>query len=458
MAEKMNAFRLTKAPQNGAVLQRINDRAAFEVCGEFFADPTDDTEQSMSFIADKVVVRMISENDGAAVTPYFPVKSEDGLHFSACVTDVPTGGPYTLDVSYLNRERCSQYPMRGERRRHIFVGDVYLVAGQSNAAGMGMGRVSEEVTEAVRVYRNLSYWDVASFPLTDYDYAKQSMMLSFGKRIWEKAHVPVGLIPIAMGGAPIERFLLDKKGDLYRKTLTALDKCGTDICAVLWYQGCNEGGERWTTEQYLEAFASFVNHLRSDLQNPTLPVFTFQLNRYIIPQDEPSLAESYSAIREAQRRAALQIANVFVLPTVDGASLSDFIHGSAATNRVLGERLAAQVLPTLYGRGRELLVPSVQSIKAISPRELLLTFDGIQSFLYDFHAGVRLPIRVEMKEKVISIASYSISANQLRVTLEEDVAEGATVSAQYGNDPKYWLCDYDSQIPLLSFTHVPVEF
>ena len=448
-------FELIEAPENYSVLSAIDDRAAICVRGILKEDTTDDTEIVYDFSYDCLYLRVLCEQSGALAAP--PVRlSFSGDAFEAKLF-VPVGGPYMLDLYYFNPSRALFYPLRGERRRHFFVGDVYLIAGQSNAAGMGQGALFEPMELGIQLLRDLSCWDIASAPYSDFDYSKQSMFLHFAKILKSETGRPIGLVPAAMGGAPLSRFLTEENGDLYHKMMSALSAHSITPKAVLWYQGCSDAGEGCGIDAYIERFSAFVKNIRKDLCDPDLPIYTFQLNRQIISRENEGLDQSYDRIREAQRRAAEQIPGVCVLPAIDGFAMSDFIHGSKTSNLAFGERLARTVLHKEYGIGEGTSVPSISSA-TLSQRKLTLCFKGVSSYLNDYHCGLRnLPISVSDKEGEVPLAAYRIDADKIILSLARDAVGEVCVSAQSGTDPRYIIADYLSGIPMLCFYNYPVK-
>ena len=118
-----------------------------------------------------------------------------------------------------------------------------------------------------------------------------------------------------------------------------------------------EGYEK-AADTYLERFARFVRRLREDLGRPDLPVLTAQLNRCMTPCDT-DLDRQWGMVRQAQREAARQLENVWVVPAID-LPLYDFIHNSAQGNLVLGERMARCALAEIYGKELEWRAPEVE--------------------------------------------------------------------------------------------------
>ena len=238
--------------------------------------------------------------------------------------------------------------------------------------------------------------------------------------------------------------------------MSALEKHSIRPKAVLWYQGCTDAGMGCSTEDYLARFEKFVKNVRRDLQNEDFPIYTFQLNRQIKPADNEEIDRKYDRIREAQRQAAEKIPGVFVFPAIDGLSMSDFIHASRLSYTSYAERLAAKVLFEEYGKGLGASVPSIASAR-LDGRKLILSFVGVESYLYDFRCGTpSLPIEVSDGEGKIPLAAHSVYKNEIRIELSRAPVGDAFVSLQCGTDPRYYVADFLSGIPALCFYRYPI--
>jgi hypothetical protein len=408
----------------------------------------------MAFSAEHLYLFVTHEESGAPVCPPVHLSIENDAF--SCEVQIPVGGPYLLDICIYNEETGYFEKLHGACRRHFFVGDVYLIAGQSNAAGKAGGILHESMELGVQLLRDLKAWDIASAPFSDFDDSKHNIFLRFAKIIKKHTGRPIGLVPAAIGGASLARFLPEENGDLYRKTMSALKKHSICPKAVLWYQGCTDAGMGFSTEDYLARFEKFVKNIRSDLQNESLPIYTFQLNRMIKPAINEELDRKYDRIREAQRQAAEKIPGVFVFPAIDGLSMSDFIHASRLSYATYAERLAAKVLFEEYGKGLGASVPTLASA-ILKEKELILSFDGVESYLYDFRCGTpALPIEVSDGEGIIPLASHSVYKNEIRIELSRAPSSDAFVSLQCGTDPRYYVADFLSGIPALCYYRYPI--
>ena len=447
-------FVLNEAPENFSVLSADGDFATAFVSGILTEDLEEDTFLPMAFSTEHLYLFVTHEESGAPVCPPAHLAIENDAF--SCELSIPVGGPYLMDICIYDEENGYFEKLHGACRRHFFVGDVYLIAGQSNAAGKAGGILHEGMELGVQLLRDLKQWDIASAPFSDYDDSKHNLFLHFAKIVKKHTGRPIGLVPAAIGGAPLSRFLPEENGDLYRKMMVAIGKHSIRPKAVLWYQGCSDAGQGFSTEEYLARFEEFVKNVRKDLQNETLPIYTFQLNRMIKPAPNAEIDRKYDRIREAQRQAAEKIPGVFVFPAIDGLSMSDFIHASRLSYTAYAERLAAKVLLEEYGKGLGASVPTIASA-LLDGRDLILSFDGVESYLYDFRCGTpSLPIEVSDGEGSIPLVSHTVRKNEIRIALSRIPVGDAFVSLQCGTDPRYYVADFLSGIPALCVYRYPI--
>lgn len=456
-SDNIKKLKILSSPQNWEVIQNQNGFAEFDVKGIFEENTLDDTWQDMPFSADRLYVRITNENDGSLVIPFVKLET-DGDRWTAHITKLPCGGPYMLDIVLYDSALCTEQPTRGTSIRHFCVGDVFLIAGQSNAAGMGRGVVSDEPEIGVHVFRNLSFWDIATAPFDDFDYSKHNMFLSFAKKLKKSLGYPIGLIPAAMGGAPICRWIESENGDLYLKAKNAIKENNIGFRAVLWYQGCAEAGDGVCVAEYLSRFEALTNQFRRDYSSADLPFFTFQLNRQIRKIPSERLDRSYDEIREAQRLAAHNIKNVYVLPTVDCTHMSDFIHLSRLSAIMLGERLASKMLDVMYGKGLSLSAPEILSARAENEKKLVIEFSGVTGFLYDYNAPLcEYPLEIEDENGRAELENVSLCGNVAELYTKRELKPPIYVSGQTGTDPKRIMTDFGTQLPMLCFYRFKAE-
>ena len=454
---KYDKIKLISAPKNYEVIQQTNGKASFKIIGTFVEDPYDDTLQNVRFDTSMVFARIICENDNSFASKATPINAK-GNDFSVTIEDVPCGGPYTLDFIMLDRERKIEYHVKGERRYHFCVGDVFVIAGQSNAAGMGKDIVEDAPEIGVHVLRNLDTWDIASYPFGDSDYSKHGMHLNFAKRLKKELGYPIGLIPGAMGASPLSRWLESEDGDLYTKLKKAIKEREIRFKAVLWYQGCADAGDGMTGREYLSRFMEMTDAFRKDFENENLPFFTFQLNRIKIATENPSLDRRYDDIREAQRIAPSKIPGVYVLPAIDGVHMSDFIHLSSASNQTMGTRLALKVLKELYGKGLGIDVPEIDSAYSDGECKVTLSFKNVSGYLDDFNAKIsEYPITVRDEDGDVPLKECTVKSNIIEITTLRKLKGKVTASGQSGTNPKNIIIDFYTQLPMICFSDYEIK-
>ena len=449
MNESKTTVKLFDAPQNFEVLSSVDGYAQIVLKGKVVYG---DSEETVS-VSDSVYVTVTDECDGTLVTSMTKLKIEADGSFSAEINDVSVGGPYTVNFVMLNKEKCIRNLLSGDKVHHLFVGDVFLIAGQSNAAGRGRGTMYDAPELGVSVLRNLEKWDVATSCFDDE--LDNNMFLTFAKDIKRKTGVPIGLIPAAVCDSPLSRWLLSENGDLYKRALSALK--GKKIKGVLWYQGCRDAGDEVEMEKYLNRFGQLVSDFRRDLDSKKLPFFTFQLNRQRRRDVIDSLEKSYDGIREAQRRAAKTLENVTVLPAVDALNMSDFIHNSKVSNVMLGSRLAACVLKKLYKKGTGIAAPEICSATVVGENVVRLCFENVSEYLSDLNAPFEeYPIVIEDSLGIVPIKETIISGNTIEMFFNRKLQLPAFASGQTGTSPKNLSIDYGTGVPMLCFTKFPI--
>lgn len=124
------------------------------------------------------------------------------------------GGPYRLEIRRWVKMGWKARAVNQYIVHHFCVGDVYIVAGQSNAIGAGHGELYEEPEIGVHTFRNCTYWDLATNPMYD-GRGYHGFSLSFAKRLKKALHYPVGIIPCARCGTAKLRFRRCRSSSLY---------------------------------------------------------------------------------------------------------------------------------------------------------------------------------------------------------------------------------------------------
>lgn len=319
----------------------------------------------------QVLIRVVSEDDNSQIIPWQETSctpDEDYVtgQWSASLT-IPAGGLYRIETGLYVRSTRQDltWTFRGDTRLHVGIGDVFLIAGQSNAAGYGKDPAYDPPQPGVHLFRNRHKWDIAAHPFNESTFAGDVAnaergvsgvcpYLAFGKAFRKLSHYPVGLIASAMGGMAIKRWN-PEGGPLYRNMVEVTKMCGR-IAGVLWYQGCSNTDEKGLTG-YQDKFYDVIRSFRRDI-GYDVKFFTFQLNREVYSDNN----DGYGTLREIQRMATHDLEDVYILPTIH-CSLSDGIHNNAHSNIMLGENMARMCAGILYNT-RAFFAPEIASAYA----------------------------------------------------------------------------------------------
>lgn len=417
--------------------------------------------------ADTIIkARIALESTGENVIPWTDCTVLDELHWEMTFPRVPAGGLYRIET-YMEYEGWDGLSCtRGDRVHNIGVGDIFVIAGQSNAAGRAKNPVADDAELGVHVLRSSAAWELATHPLGETTNAVHvghyenhnpghCPWLHFAKRLKKELGYPIGLVPAAYGGSPLRWWNPDENGALLINMMEMLADYHIHPKAVLWYQGEAEGFED-SAETYLERFEATVRHCRALLRQPDLPFITVQLNRCMTESNE-HLDRQWGMVREAQRQAWHTLHNVTVVPAND-LSLYDFIHNSSQGNLVVGERCALAALDVCYHRSTDWMAPEPESVKRISADTVEIVFSRIRNWINPFDVpGQWLPFDVEDSEGLIRPISYITGQNSLTITFQRPFGENAVIHGAWRMNPGYSIpCDC-MRISMLSFFNVPIK-
>ncbi len=374
----MHGITLTEAPGDWEVLQQKEGKAKVTLKGTFQVHPS-----ALDVGVERVtpIVRVMREDDNMTVVPWTAAKEyrcdrgvpDESVTGSFETTlEIPAGGPYRIDTSLETKSTTPDlvWLHRGDCVLHIGVGNLFIIAGQSNSAGYSRDFCMDPPSMDVHLFRNRGRWDIASHPMNESTEAGSlpneemgvsgvSPYLSFGKRYAQLTGMPVGLIQTALGGSSMSQWM-PPNGDLYRNMLDRIHRTGGNYAGVLWYQGCADTLPG-AAEHYLEHFREYTEAVRREL-GYEIPFFTMQLNRQI----NGLYDEYWGMVREAQRRAAKEIPKVYLI-TTSNLALCDGIHNTAPANVALGEKLAMQCKEVLNG-GDEYRPPEVCAVDLATPK------------------------------------------------------------------------------------------
>lgn len=388
------------------------------------------------------------------------VASESG-DWALTFDPVPAGGPYTLKVSSGNRQVIVL--------NDLMVGELWVCAGQSNMefplkeAAAASGDVLRSANPGIRllnlkgiVRADDSRWDSLSLEkINKLEFQEgewnacnpesaagfSAIGYFFGKMLNEKLEVPVGLIQVSVGGAPIEAFidrrtlefdprLVDvlynwKKNDFimdWCRQRAALNLSGSNnelqrhpfepayiyeagiqqlaglpVRGVIWYQGESNAHN---AEHYLAAFPALVQSWRKTFGNPEMPFYFAQLSSLNRP--------SWPCFRDVQRQLSRSVSHTGMVVTTD---LGDSLDVHPTRKREVGERFAQLALHNIFDRKLACCSPEVLGFRQ-KGAQVRVRFDHAVQLGTSDQSAVR-EFEVAGPEGIFEPVSASVEANEI---------------------------------------------
>jgi len=299
---------------------------------------------------------------------------------------VPAGGPYQLTLE------CGNAQMRIES---FYVGDVWILAGQSNMEGHGLVNSAPKKHPLIRAFSMRREWRAAAEPLhlisespdachnggnqcspeEGGKFRRTSSIgtgpgLFFAYEMLKKSGVPQGLICTAHGGTSMTDWtpepIRNDQVSIYGSMLASVRATHQPVAGVLWYQGESDAGVD-AAPLYTERMKLLVKNIRRDLRQPELPWIMVQIAN-VYGTRTLDAEKFWNRIQDQQRQLPTVIKNLGVVAAVD-LTLDDNIHISGEGHAILGKRLAREADRLVYKNRRELPPPSLKSISYIKTSE-----------------------------------------------------------------------------------------
>ena len=283
------------------------------------------------------------------------------------LTGIPAGGPYIVSIN-------------GQVFRDIYVGDLWLLAGQSNMQGVGW--LTEEDKnyqgdEYIRAFYMQDEWGIAKHRLhrpwlavdkvhTDVlpgDPCKEPENkgvgpgLSFAQHMKEYTGVPQGVICCAHGGTTMAQWspeLLREGTDksLFAAMIRRFKANGSHVRGMFWYQGCSEA-----MAQLNDTFATSMQHLITATRKECgmIPIVQVQIGNITVVERE-FWDKTWTDIREQQRNMTEQFL-LFDTISAIGMQTDDAVHLTSAAQKKLGVTAAESMYALIVNDKKHLLAP-----------------------------------------------------------------------------------------------------
>ncbi|MBO7310798.1 MAG: hypothetical protein J6U86_05330 [Clostridia bacterium] len=346
---------------------------------------------------------------------------------------MPAGGPYEVTLS----------DDEDSVKLTLWVGDIWLLGGQSNMEGSGRFREKdmredEDPNPAIRAYYSDNRWGAAVHMLHEpwisvddcqrefwrnnqinspwksdqpefisHGVAKRGIGpgVFFARKLYElTGGVPQALVPCALGGSGMFRWNPDAKEDnLYHAMVRRVKRVGGKVRGLFWYQGCNECYDDGIEKLHYR-MARMIDCLRRECKDDKLPVVQVQIAKNNIPTRTLDVGFRWERLREKQRTLGQYVPYLDTVAAID-SSYSDLIHISADSQENVGLR-GALSMAALCGFGGA-LSPKLSSMEmrwdeCIPFRAVLVVHFENASNLMSYGAPLGFSITETPEEEIIN--------------------------------------------------------
>ncbi len=312
------------------------------------------------------------------------------------------GGPYVLTVKGKNLITID----------NVMIGEVWVCSGQSNMEFKVSTTKNAEAEIAAANYPNIRLFTVkrriSQLPQDKLEEGSWSLCSPqtvptfsavgyfFGRNLYEKLKVPIGLIHTSWGGTVAETWTSAETistdpdfSELLQK-LKTVDMATTKVApnnyptllyngmiqplvpfaikGVIWYQGESNASR---AQQYKRVFPNLIKDWRTKWNQGNFPFLFVQLANYKKPIAVPSDSE-WAELREAQTQT-LQLKNTGMATIID-VGMADNIHPT--DKQTVGYRLSLAGLKVAYGQSLVYTGPTYKEMK-IDGNKIYIAFENV---------------------------------------------------------------------------------
>lgn len=226
---------------------------------------------------------------------------------------------------------------------------LFLLIGQSNMSGRGIVEEQDKAPDArVWMLRKSGAWTPAVDPLHQ-DKSKIAgvgLGRTFAFAVADaEPGAAIGLVPGAVGGSPIERWV--PGGDLYVAAIkqAKLARQRGEFAGILWHQGEANSTAAEKLDGYEAKLLLMIEGFRSELDEPELPIVVGQIGEFLATKRPASVDFNRRIVAFAATQP-----NVASITSEGLTSIGDDVHFDAKSQRELGRRYANAYLKLVAPR------------------------------------------------------------------------------------------------------------
>lgn len=422
---------------------------------------------------------------------YYGIVEND--EFMVYIPATVVGGAYDLAI----------YSEYFKKTIQVYVGDVYLLTGQSNMS-WSINKLIEFGYSAVdKITANNDYirilpgflwanpvgyasgYAVSDEPFPDSRFETTNWLKAtpenvgntsaigylFAKELQEKTGIPIGLVATAVGGTAATYWMSDGVFRHLNETLPGGIKVGSSInnqpshgfnaliyslryvrfAGALWYQGENNIDHFETYEAELTAI---IESYRQFLHRDNMVWFLFELARY--GAMSPRYEEGWAQINMAIKRVTEKLDNVFLAQNFEG----DYTAIHPMNKKPIALRAANIALNKLYDKESLTAYPNIKSYTVISETKVEIEVENATGlYLKNGSNGFEVnPVfTVGQPLSPIKTPTVVIQGNKITITYIEPITE-----IRYGYRYRYESGDerrqIDKQISAFNAAGLPLDY
>lgn len=286
------------SPLDHQVVQRMsNDRGMIRISGHLSENAPHD-----AFLEARL-------SNGAAEGVWQRIDSLIAGRDVSALLKAPAGGWMKLDL----RVATDNAEFARATVAHVGVGEIFVIAGQSNSANYGEGKLTLQ-SDRVAAFDGAK-WQIANDPQPRAKGRNGSFVPAFGDALVAKLDVPIGIVACGVGGTSVREWLpkgalfphpptiesrveqnadgqWSSKGEAYDALVSQMKELGPHgFRAVLWHQGESDANQKDPTRTLPGAlYREYLEKLIRDSQNDIgwqAPWIVAQTT-YHVPGDESS--------------------------------------------------------------------------------------------------------------------------------------------------------------------------
>jgi hypothetical protein len=263
----------------------------------------------------------------------------------------------------------------------------------------------------------------------------------------------IALLHCTTGGTIGDRWAADGFYDLLLDHAAA-GAAGAPVKGVFWYQGESDAVTPDQVAEYEHRFPAFLDRLRTDLGDPSMPVVLVQIARLTNTPgglERSQVEHAWEVVRDVQHRLPDLCANVSVVAALD-LPMCDPIHISGQAERRLARRVAGVTLRQAYGLDGPTPLRAI-GVERSGAAQAHVRLAGVNGTLHGDGAGFAV---VHPDGTRAPAKAWPDRDSRIVVDAGDPIPAGAALVHAGGMDPEGPAFVDDADLPLPGFGPVPI--